>query len=87
MEGLNEHGYCGLDNMTKVTRPLNRIKIDSIDAMKSNIMQDRKLCRYCEGCVTFYTEFIKKSIADQSNEARRVAEVGSHKKSDNDVKS
>ena len=86
LEGLTDHGYCRLDARTKVTRLLDGIKTDSLDAVKANIMQDGSLCRHFERCVAFYKEFIKHSSGNHSNESRRVSEVGSHKKGNDGVK-
>ena len=85
MEGLTDHGYCGLDARTRVTHLLDRIKTDSIDAVKAKIIQYSKLHRDFDRCVTFYKDFIKQSSGNQSNEARRVAEISSHKKGNNSV--
>ena len=60
LEGLTDHGYCGLDARTKVNFLLNRIKADSLGAVKANTMQDSKLFIDFERCVTFYKDFIKK---------------------------
>ena len=54
MEGLTDHGYCGLDARTKVTRLLDGIKTDLLDTVKANIMHDRKFRRDFERCVNFY---------------------------------
>ena len=67
LEGLTDHIYCGLDARTKVVCLLDGIQTDSLGAVKSNIMQDRKLRRYFERCVTFYKDFIKQSSGNQSN--------------------
>ena len=85
LEGLTDHRYCGLDARTKVTRLLYRIKTDSLDAVKEKIMQDSKLLRYFERCVSFYKELIKQPSGSQSNESRRVAEFGLHKKGNVDA--
>ena len=85
LERLTGHGYCGLDARTKVACLLYGIKSDSLDAVKENIVQDSKLHRDFERCVTFYKDFIKQYSGNQNNESRRVAEVGSHKKENNDV--
>ena len=75
-----------MGSRTKVTRLIDRIRTYSIDVVKSNIMQDIKLHRYFERCVTFYKDFIKQSSGNRSNEAMRVAEVSSHKKGNDGVK-
>ena len=80
LEGLTDHRYCRLDARTRVHYLLNRIKTDSLDAVKVNIMQDRKLCRDFERCVTFYKDLLKHSFGNQRNKSRRVSEVGSQKK-------
>ena len=48
-------------------------------------MQDRELYTDFESYVTFYKDFIKQSSGNHSNEARRVAEVGSHQKGNDGV--
>ena len=75
-----------MDASTKVTFLLDGIKTDSLDAVKENIMQDRELRRDFERCVNFYKDFIKQSSGNQINESRRVAEVSSHKKWNDDAK-
>ena len=74
----------GLDAREKVTCLLYRIQTDTLDAVKANIMQDSELRRDFERCVTFYKYFIKQSSGNQSKEARRVAEVGSHRNCNNE---
>ena len=86
LEGFTDHGCCRLDERRKVTRLLDEIKTDSLDAVKANIMQDRKLRRDFEKCVTFYNYFIKHSSGNQSNELRIIDEVSSYKKGNNGVK-
>ena len=85
MEGFTDHKHCGLDVRKNVTCLLDGIKTDSLDAVKSNIMQDSELCIDFERCSAFYKDLIKQSRGDQNNEARRVAEVGLHNKWNNDV--
>ena len=85
MSGLTDHGYCRFYTRRKVTCLLDGIKTELIDALRENITQDSKLHRYFDRCVTFYKEFIKLSSGNQSNEVRRVAEVGLHKKGHGDV--
>ena len=85
LEGFTDHGCCRLDERRKVTRLLDEIKTDSLDAVKEKIMQDSKLLRYFERCVSFYKELIKQPSGSQSNESRRVAEFGLHKKGNVDA--
>ena len=65
---------------------LDEIQTDSLGTVKKNITQDRKPRREFERCFIFYTDFIKQSSGNQSNEARRVAEVGSNKKGNDDIR-
>ena len=83
LEGLTDHGYCGVDAMTEVNCILDGK--NSLDAVNANIMQHRKLFRDVERCVNFYKDFIKQSSGIQINEAGGVAEVGLHKKVNNDI--
>ena len=66
--------------------PARRGKAYLTETVKANIMQDRKLIRDFERCTNFYNDFIKQSIRNKRNEARRFAEVGLHKKMNDDVK-
>ena len=53
LEGLTDHGYCVLDARMMVTRILDGMKTDSLEDVKENIVQDRKLHKDFERCVTF----------------------------------
>ena len=64
LESLNEHGYTGINQISKVSYLNKGIKTTSIDSIKTGIMLDESLCQDFYGCVTLYKEFFKQSSAE-----------------------
>ena len=77
LEGLTDHGYGGMDVRTKVTRLLDGIQTETLDAVKTNILGSETLRKDFEKCVILYKDFIKQSGSSRT-ENRRVAEISSN---------
>ena len=58
MHGLEEHGYKGIDERSKVRHLLNGIKTTSLDTVKAQIMLSAALRNDFNACVTLFKDFI-----------------------------
>ena len=63
-----------MDVRTKVTRLLDGIQTETLDAVKTNILGSETLRKDFEKCVILYKDFIKQSGSSRT-ENRRVAEI------------
>ena len=73
---MTDDGYNGLDNMTKVTRLIYYVKVDSLNTTKAMILENSDFCKDFDKCVTFYKDFLKQYRSTQS-ETRGVSEFSS----------
>jgi hypothetical protein len=58
LKSLEDHGYQGINERSKVRHLMNGIKTKSLDAVKTRIMSDVSLKSNFDGCVTLFKEFI-----------------------------
>ena len=63
-ESLKDHGYTGIDQISKVGYLSEGINTMGLDSVKTHIMSDEGLRKYFGRYVTLYKDFIKQSNAD-----------------------
>ena len=73
LQGLEEHGYKGIDERSKVRYLQDGIKTDRLDAVKSTILSSAEYRGDFAKCVTLYKDFLQQS--DEPAELK-IAEVG-----------
>ena len=59
LESLDNRGYKGIYQISKVRYLSEGIKTTSPDLVKTRIMSDEILREYFDGCVTLYKDFVK----------------------------
>ena len=58
---LEEHGYKGIDERSKVRHLIEGIKSAKLDTIKATILSSSEYRNSFDGCVTLYKDFIKQS--------------------------
>jgi hypothetical protein len=66
-EGLMEHGYVGIDPRSRVRYPLDGIKTNQFNAVKTRIMSEEKLRTDFDSCVTLYQDYIRQTSKATEN--------------------
>ena len=66
-----------MDVRAKVTRLLHCIQTETLDAVKTNILESENLRKDFEKCVILYKDFIKQ-YGSSWTENRRIAEINSN---------
>ena len=80
---LEEHGYAGIDDRSKVRWLMDGIKTDALDSVKTNIMSNVALRSDFDGCVTLFKDFISQknsSINPNINVSQVTTSEGANKK-------
>ncbi len=62
LEGLNPHGYTGIDPEPKVHHLNSGIKTNTLEAVKSRIILDEHLRADIARCVTHYKDVVKQTV-------------------------
>ena len=61
LQNLEEHGYNGIDDRSKVRYLIDGIKTSKLDTIKATILSSAVFRTDFDGCVTLYKDFIKQS--------------------------
>ena len=75
LKSLEDHGYQGIDERSKVRHLMNGIKTKSLDAVKTRIMSDVSLKSDFDGCVTLFKEFIRSDDYQDVSIQRNISAV------------
>ena len=76
LNGIKDHGHCGIDKVLEVRFLLNGIKTRSLDPVKTQILATPALGTDFQRCVNLLKYFIKQLASDQMTLNANVSQVG-----------
>jgi hypothetical protein len=67
LNGLTDYGYSGIDNGTRVRKPMAGIKTDALDTVKDAVLASPALRTNYPDVVTLYGGFIKQQKIESAS--------------------
>ena len=65
LEGLKEHGYYGTDERSKARHLMNGIKCESINSVKTQILETQCLRNDFDACTDLCSSLLNQSLASK----------------------